>query len=382
MSPDLDIQQMIAAIQASFADAFAEQQKKSEQQHQELREEVSSLRSEIETIRTKSATTPVVLLTPPEPYHQPATDETKLYAPGSSNANSKTIPMVTTKHEKSTKLPDPSMFSGKRSELVPFRILMRNKLRTNHDHYPSEDEQLGYVLSRIGGDAARLVDSFNPPSVDDVFGLLEVSYGDPNVQITAQAKLNKMSQGDRNFPTYFSEFHRYAKQSGWNDSALVNRLLESLNGDLQNAMITLDRPDTLVDCAHTIQKIYNNMTLLKRPLYKGAQHSGPKDPYAMDLDKLSSEERDRCRKHGLCFNCKKHGHLTRDCKEPRQRSRSNSQRRGRNRNRSQTKDENIATIKGQYDSSSYQSSHNSRRSFSQTSSRTQSSRRSKDQSRA
>ena len=44
----------------------------------------------------------------------------------------------------------------------------------------------------------------------------------------------------------------------------------------------------------------------------------PRDPDAMDVDamctsKLSKEERDRLHEERKCFNCKKKGHLARDC---------------------------------------------------------------------
>ena len=50
----------------------------------------------------------------------------------------------------------------------------------------------------------------------------------------------------------------------------------------------------------------------------------PRDENAMDVDltdtaskglsKLTNEEREYCRKNGLCFRCRKKGHNSRDCK--------------------------------------------------------------------
>ena len=46
----------------------------------------------------------------------------------------------------------------------------------------------------------------------------------------------------------------------------------------------------------------------------------PRDPDAMDVDtmqisKLSKEERDKLRKERKCFNCKRKGHLVKDCQK-------------------------------------------------------------------
>ena len=38
-----------------------------------------------------------------------------------------------------------------------------------------------------------------------------------------------------------------------------------------------------------------------------------KDPNAMDVDAMTTEERTEAMKKGLCFGCGKHGHLNRDC---------------------------------------------------------------------
>ena len=38
-----------------------------------------------------------------------------------------------------------------------------------------------------------------------------------------------------------------------------------------------------------------------------------KDPNAMDIDAMTTEQRTEAMKKGLCFGCGKHGHLNKDC---------------------------------------------------------------------
>jgi Zinc knuckle len=49
------------------------------------------------------------------------------------------------------------------------------------------------------------------------------------------------------------------------------------------------------------------------PAQKRFSFSEKKDPNAMDIDRMSIEERTRLMKEGKCFRCKLLGHLSRDC---------------------------------------------------------------------
>ena len=54
-----------------------------------------------------------------------------------------------------------------------------------------------------------------------------------------------------------------------------------------------------------------------------------RDPDAMDVDSLTLEERKNLMERGLCFNCRKTGHMSKDCPEKRNKNT------GQNRNRVQ-----------------------------------------------
>lgn len=46
---------------------------------------------------------------------------------------------------KTTKIPDPPVFKSDRDEIEEWLAKMRNKVRANHDHYPTEAAKLAYA---------------------------------------------------------------------------------------------------------------------------------------------------------------------------------------------------------------------------------------------
>jgi len=44
----------------------------------------------------------------------------------------------------------------------------------------------------------------------------------------------------KSFLVYFSEFNRYIKEIGWNDSVLINSLIKSLSPKLKTSLIGVD----------------------------------------------------------------------------------------------------------------------------------------------
>jgi hypothetical protein len=304
----------MAGMQKSFVEALEQQETRHQKMIEALQEEVRSLK--IPTLEPQDQT-PF-----PEPFTRNASPEPAIVTPPVE---------PTTASQRSEKLPDPPVFTGKRRELRSFLSRLRNKLTGNADRYPTEANRLYYALSRLGGDAADLVEPLQPNSVQSLVVLLEATYGDPNRQATAQRKINHMTQEKKSFPVYFSEFNRYAKETGWNDSALVNSLIESLSPELKTSLIGVDLPGALDACANVINKRYNDILRLtpksapryNTPRMSTKSSSQPKHPDAMDIDTgnleyapKGSDERERRIKYGLCFKCGSNTHLSSHCSVP------------------------------------------------------------------
>jgi hypothetical protein len=96
--------------------------------------------------------------------------------------------------QKSSKIPDPSVFKdGLALTFDAWKRAIRNKLRSNADHYPIEEVKLGYVLSRIEQPASNILE----PYLDDdavlllttsgqIFEALERVYKVPNKEYLYQ----------------------------------------------------------------------------------------------------------------------------------------------------------------------------------------------------
>jgi retrotransposon gag protein len=317
-----------------------------------LMNELTLLRNEIKAQEERSqqdlATLRAEMLNTPRPL-TPGTPNPDLPVPPVPSSTPPIPPMTTTstplvQPSKSERLPDPEKFTGKRNELRPFLAQLRNKLEGNADRYPSDRERLRYALSRLAGDAAIMVETFNPSSLAGLIENLEISYGDPNRQATAQQKLNRMAQGDQSFPTYFAKFHQYSKETGWNDAAQINHLVESLNPELKRTLVGVTLPQRLGDCANLINRHYNDLMRLQprptqsrsapkttptltstaaRPSTRPPTQANKKDPDAMELDPgtqgyapKNSAERQKRIKEGRCFKCGSKTHLSPDCSVP------------------------------------------------------------------
>jgi len=71
-----------------------------------------------------------------------------------------------------------------------------------------------------------------------------------------------MTQGSKNFLLYFTKFHRYAKETKWNEPALINCLVESLNPKLKASFIGVKLLGTITAYANIINGLYNDLLRL------------------------------------------------------------------------------------------------------------------------
>ena len=237
---------------------------------------------------------------------------------------------------KSTKLPDPPLFEGPSQDVDNWLSRMRNKLKANKDHFPTEELKIAYIESRVSGAAAKHIaprmrdTSLNPfLEAEDVLSVINKVYGDPNRRHTAQRHYLKLYQNKTSFHEFWMEFQRFSAELGYNNETLLDDLQHKINPDLQRATLNEQTTD-LIEFADICMRADVRLTELnarsaaKAPATQAARPAASKPaarptspsstwkkPRTPDVDPV----REELFKKGLCFKCKKPGHRARDCHE-------------------------------------------------------------------
>jgi hypothetical protein len=145
---------------------------------------------------------------------------------------------------KSTKLPDPPLFEGPAQDVDNWLSRMRNKLKANKDHFPTEELKIAYIESRVSGAAAKHIaprmrdTSLNPfLEAEEVLSVINKVYGDPNRRHTAQRQYLKLYQNKTSFHEFWMEFQRFSAELGYNNETLLDDLQHKISSDLQRATL-------------------------------------------------------------------------------------------------------------------------------------------------
>ena len=149
------------------------------------------------------------------------------------------------------------MSNGGRIKLCPFLTQLWLKLSSNTDWFSTENEKLGYAVSRLKGAAANQVlpyvtrDGVNTQllsSVEALTTLLTQAFGDPNPKVTAQREMHNLKQANRDFGTYLAEFLCLAPNTEYDNNTKLAALREGLSHELCTLLLTiLDESDNFDD---------------------------------------------------------------------------------------------------------------------------------------
>jgi hypothetical protein len=143
--------------------------------------------------------------------------------------------------------------------------------------------------------------------------------------------MKKLRLGDGSIMEHNSRFCLLVSQTGMKDSlALTNLYQETLPWGLQSPIIRSEHPPKTLEEWYTKatnfyvghqrpQRLFKKQdnkpatTPSAFPAQKKFSFPEKKDPNAMDIDRMSIEERMHLMKEGKCFRCKLFGHLSWDC---------------------------------------------------------------------
>jgi Zinc knuckle len=249
---------------------------------------------------------------------------------------------------KSTKLPDPPVFSGDGTQdFEDWLDKMRTKLEVNADHYPTATTQKAYVVSRVNGVANRhLAPRLRKDSnrmfttAEEIFLALEQVYVDPHRSETAATNFRRLYQGARDFNTFWLEFQQWAAELDYTQSMLCTELRARVNDDLQAALINEINVVTVYELASKCQLYERNIVAVR------ARHARrtPRNPAPANLVSasrpqlaagntpavlaasasprpgLSYEMRSKLMTENKCFYCKEAGHRAVECPKKAKRS--------------------------------------------------------------
>ena len=253
------------------------------------------------------------------------------------------------------KLKTPTPFSGKRDDLRKFLQEIKIYLLANSDAYPSNLDKVLFVLSYMSeGDANSWKEEFfdtaeqkaaqdnaslSLGTYDELIALIVKDFSPYDAPKDAIYEMKELKMGNNtSIEEHVSKFKMLVTRSKLaKNDAVVEYFRETLPIPLQRNIMSLSSPPTDLDGWYDwAVKLQNNFLRLKNAILKTQNRGnssssntnkkttekGPrrfyfdpnqKDPNAMDVDSMTTEERTALMKKGACFICRMIGHLSRDC---------------------------------------------------------------------
>ena len=240
----------------------------------------------------------------------------------------------------------PTPFSGKCGDLKKFLMTCKMHLQANRAIYDNDEKKVIFVLSFMTeGDAATWREQWlddldakakaaNKTEMDfgtlaELIKLLEVDFAAYDAPGDALETMKNLRYNNKtSIEDHISKFRTLLTQNGMKESiSVIDYFRQTLPINLQRKIMLLDNPPTTLDEWYKWTKQVDNtykktQRMLGRvPKRKDDKKDKPKkrwtfakkDPNAMDVDSMMVKQRAEAMKKGLCFQCGKHGHLSRDC---------------------------------------------------------------------
>ena len=245
------------------------------------------------------------------------------------------------------KLNQPKPFTGKREELKKFLQDVKLYLHVNEKIYDTDIKKISFTLSFMNeGDAASYKEQMLEEAMEKAGPLdlgtwkeftdnLVTAFKPYDAPGDALKEMKMLRMKESSIEEHNAKFKMLVTKSGLDSKspAVIDYYRESLNIPLQRRILSLENPPkTLQEWYDWAAKLDNNWRRMQRILGRNKESNDrnnnqgkkknefkrqfnftQKDPNAMDVDALSIEKRDEMMKKGLCFKCKKPGHLSRDC---------------------------------------------------------------------
>ena len=249
------------------------------------------------------------------------------------------------------KIPDQEKYEGDRDGLPEFLLQLRLKAPTLRD----DQARLWYAISLLKGGALAPIrpfvstDRVSLNNLEELITKLEAAFGDPDKDATAEKKLLSLKQTNKDFPTFYAEFSRYATDTDWDNNAKRSLMRNALYYELKADLVGQVEPADFDEWVALLQRL----DIRRRQLTaEGSRRLAPSSnagttaktgaaaapratataatsaaaspstvtgtaPGPMDLSSgrkiLTLEERKKRMDEGRCMYCGGLGHMARNC---------------------------------------------------------------------
>lgn len=215
---------------------------------------------------------------------------------------------------KEIKMEDITPFSGNKADFEQFELQMKIHLQFNKEIYDTDASKIGFTLSFMTGRYAatwkkQWIDAhskqgqfghFEFGTYADFQKMLKKEFTPYDAERDAFYALKRLRmEAGSSMDEHIRKFRILLGKSGLKDSlCIVDMFRETLIPAMQKKILFLDNPPTDIEgwykWASKLDKINKMFLTIKHTPVK-------------------QKEVDILKKKGLCFCCKKHGHLARDC---------------------------------------------------------------------
>jgi len=250
-------------------------------------------------------------------------------------------PITVNATQKEVKMNTPTPFTGDRKKLEEFLIETDMYLSMNEDTYNTNQRQIIFALSFMkDGTAGPWKQSFwtqaresnNLGTWAQFKKALKDSFSAPDKEGDAVTKMETETMSGKTADKHIKQFKIHAAESKvTQDRPLIEWFMKGLNTPLLDRILNLENPPTTIQGWYTTASKMDNQWRRGRAIanrLKGGvdtkrrglrlpnnppRYTPPtRDPYMMDVDRLSIQEQADHMKKGLCFVCHTPGHRASD----------------------------------------------------------------------
>ena len=259
------------------------------------------------------------------------------------------VPVMTSalrSNGKEIRINNPAEFDGNREHLNSFLQDCHLYLALNHETYDGEEKKIIFILSYMTKGTAKawkeafiqkIMDSStqNFGTYKDFLAKVHKAFAAADIEGDARAALRQLRQGNGTVDEYNSQFRIIAGRAKiTDDTALIEYYMEGLNAGTLSKIFAQSTIPKKIDEWYEQASKYDaqfrrikeilarrrgastaTTTQTKRTFAPRYTNTSQKDPNAMDVDRLTVEEREKHMKENRCFNCHKIGHRSRNCRQ-------------------------------------------------------------------